>query len=287
MQCSILPKWYVASSAMVHCCRSHSDEPCQPRWESHPYTSTPGLTQLQHAAAGPPTGNALPLHNSKQAGIPQRGQECHLAPHKSEMKSTQSPRQQQPTYKHQQYINGLQGQSPPSSPWQQSSLAHSGTVSLSAPLPGQNRLLHDYPLSAPQLPDNRRRQPAQLPPSHQPAHSQQQDFQTIAAGYSRQQQPLLLQPAVQLPVGSFKVSAQHSMHGSASSHVKTYKQQTQAKASATNGLQDEGAAWPAANDSGCGGNPHFIELKASNGYRIPKSKKQNSVTALARSSLGT
>lgn len=70
------------------------------------------------------------------------------------------------------------------------------------------------------------------------------------------------------------------MHGSASNHAKLYKP------SAAGGLQGEYAAQPAANDSSFD-TSHIIELKPSNGFRIPKSKRQVSVNALARSSLGT
>ena len=230
-------------------------------------------------------------HNSKQAGMPQRGTELLLAQQQQPgIKSIQSTWQQEPTQRHQQYTTGLQSHSPSGSFWQQSGSDHQEAVkpwqdtashtqqSLGAAVLGQKRLLHHHPPSPPQHSDKRRRQAAQLPPLHQPAHSHQQDSPSTAAGHDQQQQSALMQPAGQLPTG--KKSAQHSMHRSVSNQAKTYKR------SASTSLQGEYTARPAANNSILDGHPQFIELKASNGYCIPKSKRQVSVNALARSSLG-
>ena len=225
--------------------------------------------------------------------MPQRGTEHPLAPQQQPgIKSSQSTWQQEPTQRHQQYTNGLQPHSPPRSSWQQPGSAHQGAMKpqqdsashsqqgLGAAVLGQKRLLHHHSPNPSQHSDKRRRQATQLPPLHQPAHSHQQDSQTTAAGCGQQQQSALLQPVGQLPTGAFKRSTQHSMHGSVSNQAKTYKPP------APNSLQEEYAAGPAATDSILDENPYFIELKASNGYRIPKSKRQVSVNALARSTLG-
>ena len=207
-----------------------------------------------------------------------------------EISGTQSLRQQQPygTYRQQQHINGFRHSSFPGS---QSGLAYPGMVNSWQDGANQHqhpdRLLHDIPPSDAQDSDKQRRQHAQLPPLHQPAHSQQQNSQTMVATHSQQQQPPLLQPAVQLPVGSFQGSAQHSMHGSAGNHAKMYQQQVLVNDSATNGLQEQESrpAWN-AHDVTCEGASRFIGLKSSNGYRMPKSNRHISVNALARSSLG-
>ena len=298
----ILPKGCATAAETLFCLRTHSDETPQPLCESHPQTSPQGLT---HAAASPLSGKAAPLRSSKQEGMPQRGNERLLVPQqKPGVSSSQRPghEQQQAPHRHQQHTNGLQPHSPPTSwqlpgsahqgakkPWQDSACHSQQSLSAShaqhrsgAAVLGQKRLLHDYLPGAPQHSDQRQQQAAQLPPLHMSAHSRQQDAQTTAAAHGQQQQPALLQPAGRLPSGSFKFkgSAQHSMHGSASNHAKLYKP------SATNGLQGEYAAQPATNDSRFD-TSHMIELKPSNGFRIPKSKRQVSVNALARSSLGT
>lgn len=287
MQC-ISPK--VCLTLALICFRANLDEPPQSLRESHPLTSTKGLTQM---ASSPLSGNAEPVHNGKQSGMAQRGTERLLALQQEPgVNSTQSTWQQELTQRHQQYTTGLQSHSPPGASWQQSGSAHQGAakprqdsaghnqVGLGAAMLGQKRLLHHYQPSPPQHSDKRRWQASQLPPLHQPAHSHQQDFQTTAAGHGQQQQSALLQPAGQLPTSSINRSAQHSMHGLGSNQAKTFNP------SATNSLQGEYAARPAATHSILDGNPHFIELKASNGYRVPKSKRQISVNALARSSLG-
>lgn len=295
--CQSQVRWHFskgcATAAESLCCfRTHSDEqPPQPLCESHPQTSPQGLT---HAAASPLAGMAAPVRSSKQEGMPQRGHERLLARQQQPgVSSTQRPGQQQqqrqPTHRHQHHTNGLQPHSPPTSSWQLPGSAHQGATkhwqdsvchsqqSPNATVVGQKRLLHECLPGAPQHSDQRRQQAAQLPPLHQLARSHQQDAPSAAAAHGQQQQP-----AGQLPSGSFKFkgSAQHSMHGSASNHAKLYKP------SATNGLQGEYAAQPAANDSSFE-TSHIIELKPSNGFRIPKSKRQVSVNALARSSLRT
>lgn len=270
---------------LCFCCRSHSSEATQPLSQSHPDSSTPGELELQHMAAGP-------LLNSKQAGAPQTGKKRSLPPLQPKENGTQSLWQQQPsgTHRQQQHTNGFQHQHQRSSS-SQSGLAHSGRVNPwqegASQHQQQDRLLHHCSPGDSLHPDKQRRQHAHLLPAHQSAHSQQQDSQTMVAAHSRQQQPPMVQPAAQLPVGSFKGFAQHSMQSSAGNHAKMYKQQVLAKGSATNSLQEQASrpAWN-AHDINCEGAPHFIELKGSNGYRMPKSNRQISVNALAQSSLG-
>ena len=286
------PEGCVITAPMLLCFRANLDEPPRPLCESHPSTSTQGLL---HVAASPQADNAVPVHNGKQAGMPPRGTERLLAPQQQPlMKSTHSTWQQEPAQRHQRYTSSLQPHSPPSSSrsWQQPGSAGQGVTKprqdsashsqqgLAAAVLGHKRLLHHQPPSPSQHSDKRQRQAAQLPPLHQPAHSHQQDSRTTAAGRDQQQQAATKQTAGHVSTGSFKMSAQHSMHGSVSNQAKTYKPP------ATNSLQGEYAAGPAATDSILDQHPYFIELKASNGYCIPKSKRQVSVNALARSSLG-
>lgn len=281
--CSMASKRCVASAATLLCCRSHSGEAPQPLCQSHLDSSTSDELQLQHMAAGP-------LLNSKQAGALQMGKKRSLPPFQARENGTHSLWQQQPsgTHRQQQHINGFKHQRPSSS---QSGLAHSGRVNSwqegASQHQQQDRLLHHFPPSESLHSDKQRRQHACLLPVPQPPHSQQQESQTMVAAHSRQQQPPLLQPAAQLPVGAFKGFAQHSMQSSAGNHAKMYKQQILAKGSATNSPQEQAScpAWN-AHDINCDGAPHFIELKGSNGYRMPKSNRKISVNALARSSLG-
>ncbi|KAL3155835.1 hypothetical protein ABBQ32_012845 [Trebouxia sp. C0010 RCD-2024] len=61
----------------------------------------------------------------------------------------------------------------------------------------------------------------------------------------------------------------------------SHKQQRQAKALVHNGLEvkEECLAWPPANESSSDEDPYYVELKASDGYCMPKLKRSASVSA--------
>lgn len=225
-------------------------------------------------------GNATSLQSSQQLGIAQRGRGHRPGMKMPSIHNNPNVWQQQ-SLEGLQGINGLAGQRPSSALSRQRPGMQNSGHSHSAALPGHDSMMNDRTRLQPW-------QSAQQPFCQQP-EGPQHLHDAAAAAYSQQQQRPVSTHAGQPPVRSFQVPPPHSMHVTPDNLAKADKHR-QADGSSANGLQQQGASapWLSTNGSVVNDEDAFrCKLTGSGGWRMPESKRQVSVNALARTPFGT